>query len=119
MSIIQLINQKDGSKAPVALNRGRAIRLRCLDCSGWIVSGVRKCEHKSCPLYPLRLGKKPEDMSGVERSCILVAYCRECCNGHPSEKAHCPADCPLFPYRYSGKVDRSFEINPTKRKGAI
>ncbi len=40
----------------------RAIRLKCLDCSGWGYKEVELCEHKSCVLYELRFGKKPKGL---------------------------------------------------------
>ena len=32
----------------------RAIRLKCLDCSGGSHSEVRQCAVEACPLYPFR-----------------------------------------------------------------
>ena len=43
----------------------RAIRLKCLDCSGWNPKEVELCEHKSCILYGLRFGKKPKGESYI------------------------------------------------------
>ena len=37
----------------------KAIRLKCLDCSGDSADEVRKCVIPHCPLYPFRLGKNP------------------------------------------------------------
>lgn len=37
----------------------KAIREKCLDCSGWQPKEVRLCPHAECPLYPFRLGKNP------------------------------------------------------------
>lgn len=47
----------------------RAIRLKCLDCSGWQWSEVEKCEHTACILWPLRFGKKPK---GLHYSAVLT-----------------------------------------------
>ncbi len=37
----------------------KAIRFKCLDCSGGQPSEVRSCNISECPLFPYRLGKNP------------------------------------------------------------
>jgi len=37
----------------------KAIRAKCLDCSGFQPSEVRRCEIAECTLFPYRLGKNP------------------------------------------------------------
>ena len=37
----------------------KAIRKKCLDCSGWKPAEVRLCEMTDCPLYRFRMGKNP------------------------------------------------------------
>ena len=37
----------------------KAIRQKCIDCCCGDLSEVRKCELKSCALYPFRMGKNP------------------------------------------------------------
>lgn len=37
----------------------RAIRAKCLDCSGGSTKEVELCVLPGCPLYPYRLGKNP------------------------------------------------------------
>ena len=37
----------------------KAIKRRCLDCSGGSKSDVRDCAHTTCDLHPFRLGKNP------------------------------------------------------------
>ena len=37
----------------------RAIRSKCLDCSGGVVSEVRKCIAVTCSLWPFRMGSNP------------------------------------------------------------
>lgn len=39
----------------------KAIRAKCLDCSGDNYKEVRLCPVKKCPLYPYRFGKRPKD----------------------------------------------------------
>jgi hypothetical protein len=37
----------------------KAIRAKCLDCSGGMASEVRDCLVRNCALYPFRMGKNP------------------------------------------------------------
>jgi hypothetical protein len=37
----------------------KAIRAKCLDCSGGVPSEVRDCLVKNCALYPFRMGSNP------------------------------------------------------------
>lgn len=37
----------------------RAIRAKCLDCSGGQPSEVRKCVALNCPLWPMRMSSNP------------------------------------------------------------
>lgn len=37
----------------------RAIRAKCLDCSGGQPKEVRLCPIKNCALWPYRMGKRP------------------------------------------------------------
>jgi hypothetical protein len=47
-------------KKHVTLTPMKAIRLKCVDCSGGSYAEVRRCELKLCPLWPYRKGKKPK-----------------------------------------------------------
>jgi hypothetical protein len=38
---------------------GRAIRAKCIDCSGGNAAEARKCVVFRCPLWPFRMGKNP------------------------------------------------------------
>lgn len=38
----------------------KAIRLKCLDCSGGRTNEVRDCVATNCPLFPYRFGKNPK-----------------------------------------------------------
>ena len=40
-------------------NPVKAIRLKCLECSGGSSSEVDKCHIKECPVYPFRYGRNP------------------------------------------------------------
>ena len=37
----------------------RAIRAKCVDCSGGSMAEARKCTAVSCPLWPMRMGSNP------------------------------------------------------------
>lgn len=41
------------------LNPMKAIRIKCLDCSGGSQNEVKLCQCSDCPLYVFRLGKNP------------------------------------------------------------
>lgn len=41
------------------ITRGKAIRLKCLDCMCGQANEVKLCPCTDCPLYPFRLGKDP------------------------------------------------------------
>jgi hypothetical protein len=49
------ILDRNGLKT-VNLNRRRAIREKCLNCSCWSLRGVQDCTFEGCPLQPLRSG---------------------------------------------------------------
>ncbi len=38
----------------------KAIRAKCLDCTASQPGEVRLCEIASCPLWPYRMGKRPD-----------------------------------------------------------
>lgn len=40
------------------LTRGKAIRLKCLDCCCGNNAEVRRCPVKSCPLWRYRMGRE-------------------------------------------------------------
>lgn len=45
----------------IRLNRSKAIRLKCLDCTCNQISEITNCEIKSCPLWRYRTGKEEKD----------------------------------------------------------
>jgi hypothetical protein len=89
----------------------KAIRARCINCSGFNLKLVRECpfdgvNEQLCPLYPLRMGKGSRATLKKIR-----AYCLWCCSGQKQEVKLCPAvDCPLWEYRF-GKRFRSTPNN--------
>lgn len=44
----------------------KAIRAKCLDCSGGSYDEVRNCPIKDCTLYPYRLGHRPKKTNPPE-----------------------------------------------------
>jgi hypothetical protein len=101
------IQSKDGYKI-VDLNRRKAIRERCLNCSAWIPKEVSNCEFVDCPLYPFRSGKGKQNPRMRKKA--IRSYCLWCMCGQRSEVSKCVSpDCPLFPYRMNG-IDRSAKI---------
>ena len=44
----------------------RAIRAKCLECSGDSAKEVRLCPIKKCPLYLYRFGKRPKDDKNID-----------------------------------------------------
>jgi len=107
------IQSKNGTRI-VNINRRKAIRENCLNCSAWSAKEVENCQHKDCPLYPYRLGRGPQNAKA--RAKAIRDYCLWCMAGSTYEVGHCVIeDWPLFPYRQFS-VDRSVEISPTDTK---
>lgn len=44
----------------------KAIRAKCIDCSGGAVMEVRQCPITSCALFPYRMGKRPRTVAEAE-----------------------------------------------------
>ena len=51
---------KSGTKTK-KLTAMKAIREKCLECSGRSFSEVSNCECKTCVVYPFRFGKYPDN----------------------------------------------------------
>ncbi len=62
MSIEHTFLGKDGLETRV-LTKAKAIRLHCLNCSGFYQGEVTKCSIHTCVLYPFRFGNE----KGLER----------------------------------------------------
>ena len=111
-----IILGKNGQKM-VDLNRRKAVRERCLNCTGWSHKEVTNCILKDCQLYPFRSGKGKQDAK--TRSKAIRKYCLWCMNGQHGEVSKCPStDCSLFPYRKT-RTDRSTEIKSLPKKSHI
>jgi hypothetical protein len=110
------IQNKDGYKI-IDLNRRKAIRERCLNCSAWIPKEVSNCEFVDCPLYPFRSGKGKQNPKLRKKA--IRRYCLWCMCGQRSEVSKCVSlDCPLFPYRMNG-IDRTTKIKSLPKNDHI
>ena len=46
----------------------QAIRETCKDCCCGNLKEVRECHIKDCPLWPYRMGKKPQDDKYIDKA---------------------------------------------------
>jgi len=65
MSIKHTYIIKEGTETRV-ITKAKAIRMHCMDCSGWQSGEVVKCTAYTCALYPFRFGNE----KGLERKYI-------------------------------------------------
>lgn len=90
----------------------KAIRAKCLDCSGYELKEVRECSfdginNTECPLYSLRMGKGSR--ATLKR---IRAYCLCCCDNQKNEVKLClSVECPLWEYRL-GKRPKKASLFP-------
>lgn len=98
-----------GGQRIVNINRRRAIKENCFNCSGYSRKGRENCWAVDCQLYLYRTGQGKQDSKA--RNKAIRTHCRDhCMDGHPSYVTKCPArDCPLFAYRMN-KIDQSVEV---------
>ena len=102
------IPTKDGSLKTISMNRRRAIRENCLNCSAWSPSEVRDCEIADCELHPFRTGQGSQDAD--ERAKAIRNFCLDCAGGQALEVSKCHIlTCPLHPYRQT-RIDRTAEV---------
>ncbi len=86
------------------LNRRKAIRKKCVDCSAGSYKEVEVCEFTDCPLHPYRSGQGAQNAKA--RSKAIRRYCLWCVCDQQGEMWNCPSyDCTLWPYRKS-KTER-------------
>ena len=104
---------KNGFKI-VDLNRRKAIREPCLNCTGWSHREVRNCIFEDCPLFLYRSGSGKQNAKA--RSKAIRRFCLWCTKGQHGEVSKCPStECSLFSYR-KAKIDRSAEIKSLPKK---
>jgi len=114
--VLTTIFGKHGLKT-VELNRRKAIRERCLNCSAYRYKEIENCAFHKCPLYAYRSGRGRQNPKN--RSKAIRKYCLWCMAGQRSEIAKCACpDCSLFPYRNS-KIDKSIDLNLTQKTHQI
>ncbi len=117
MKIFANIQTKEGHEIK-HLNRRKAIRERCLMCSAWNATEVRKCELTGCALYPFRIGTGRQDPKTRDKA--IRDYCLWCCCDQKNEVARCHlTDCSLFYFRNTvasrqAKIDSE---SPTGHQG--
>ena len=110
------IQSKNGHKV-IELNRRKATRERCLNCSAWSTREVLICEFIECHLYPFRSGQGKQNAK--LRSKAIRDYCLWCMAGNKAEVSKCTSpDCSLFPYRKS-TLDKTAEIKTIPQIGHI
>lgn len=95
---------KDKIKNPV-----KAIRAKCIDCTGAEPNAVKKCELIDCPLFPFRFGKNPFRGKSKPDNYLppIKAIRAEClsCNYTAQEVRLCPCtECALYPLRLDVNV---------------
>jgi len=57
--VIFLDGPRESTKLAIDLTPMKAMRAKCMDCSGGNAGEVRRCVIPNCPLYPFRTGKRP------------------------------------------------------------
>jgi hypothetical protein len=87
----------DGFAQEVTLNRRKAIRLKCLECSNEEYKEVINCPCTTCSLYPFRSGRGKQDPK--ERDLAIKIECMSCMAGQTFEISNCGMNCPLREFR--------------------
>lgn len=87
----------------------KAIRKKCLNCSGFSPQEVKDCpcfenngNIEKCHLFPYRFGKKPPNYTGKRaiRKAIRK-YCLWCQGGNKKLVSKClTTDCPLYKFKF-------------------
>ncbi len=87
--------------AEIKVSRPKAVKLRCLDCVGFIKKEVKECSATDCSLYEMRLtGKLNGERAGLRRSKAIKAFCIHCFNGQKALIKTCTdINCSFYQYR--------------------
>lgn len=92
-----------------SVNRRKAIRLRCIDCSGFNMAEVGRCAFVDCSLHPYRSGSGYQ--APAERDKSIREYCLGCMAGQLHEVRLCSSvDCTLHQYRLPKKSLSKYAI---------
>ena len=111
-----VIQGKTGLKT-VDLNRRKAIREKCLNCSCWDLKEVANCRFVDCALHRYRKGKGKQDPKDRDRA--IRGYCFWCMAGQRAEVAKCPSrHCPLFLFR-RGRAEKPIPMRQEARQEAF
>jgi len=79
------------------MNRRKAIRQFCLDCSE-SPKDVRLCEYTECEYYPFRMGTEKQEAKARDKA--IKRKCLTCCVGSAYEVSNCPVtSCHTYQYR--------------------
>jgi hypothetical protein len=108
--MIAKVLTKNGVKE-IDLNRRKAIRLKCLDCSGFEDIEVKNCAYQDCSLLHFRTGKGKQNAK--DRDKAIKSYCMWCTIDQPYEITNCTSlDCALYIFRgYTVTKDTSFSLD--------
>lgn len=101
------------------IGMAKAIRLHCLDCSGFYEADVRNCELKNCPLYPYRMGpgRSTKKKGERKRTDAVKQYCIDCMIGDQREVKYCVSlNCALFNFRQCNTKIPNTIIEPSKKR---
>lgn len=110
---VKLLKRKNTSDN---MSRRNAVRLKCLDCSGYECNEVTNCNITDCPLYSFRSGAGKQDAKA--RDMAIKAYCLYCMNDQPREIALCISPyCSLFPYRGYNRAKKGSVVKKTANRG--
>jgi hypothetical protein len=90
---------------PSILSPMRAVRHFCLDCCCESIQEVSLCPANTCPMWPYRFGKYPEDHVGPKT--VLQTIRKKCkdCMPESFKRGQVPVRdcekkcCPVWPYR--------------------
>ena len=103
------IRTKNGVQE-VHINRRRACRFMCLECTGWEYNETSQCNGKMmdgsiCALFPYKDMSSKQNARG--RSKAIRNFCLECMCGNVMDIVKCTSMlCPLYPYRNT-KTDKT------------
>lgn len=91
----------DKGVVEIKVSRSKAVKLRCLDCAGFVKKQVKECSLTNCPLYEMRLtGKLNGEKAGLRRSKAIKDFCVRCFNGHKTLIKTCTdINCSFHQYR--------------------
>lgn len=102
MGRLSTVLTRDGEVIKVNLSKTKAIKLKCLDCSGFDRSSVKECVIEDCELYPYRLGKNPH--TSKQRNNNMKLHCVNCSGGNKPNIKRCTVEtCPLYYHRIGAK----------------